>query len=203
MDLQKQRTRTPRPSWWTTLESAAQDVRVRGDRQWALVRRLARLGHGKNRGRSVMRGRRKLAIELGLDIRTRPADAPLPPGQGNHDPDGRNTRRRLERLEQLQLIMVVMPACVRAGQVVRARGGRKPGCSSEVLIGRSIRIYPGPAVYPKVLMRKQIELDDLGDAGLIPWTRLSTPREQLTPGQVLELEQLAQQGLRRRGPPPP
>jgi len=150
----------------------------------------------------MMLPRRRLAALLGLDTNPRPLDDKVPEGQGNHDPDGVNTRRRVKRCAELSLFRIEGPRMIRGGQLAPARGGRLPGCRGDRLRGRSIRIYPGPAVYPWVLIRSQIELDQLADAGLIPWTRLSTPREQMTPGQVLEVEQLAQHALSQRGPPP-
>ena len=196
---QKKGTRS-RPSWWSQIDAAASGAHLRGHRQWDLLHLLARLGHGKNRTRNVMFGRRKLAAALGLDILPRPAADPLPRGRGNHDPGGTNTRRRLARLEQLDLIRVVGPVILRGGAIVPARGGRKHGCTSEALVGRALRIYPGRALMPRVLIDRQIRLDDLADAGVIDWAQVK-PLDQVQPGEALGLEHLAQDALRRRGPP--
>jgi len=135
-----------------------------------------------------------------MDPRPRPAQSETIRGQGNHDPGGTNTRRRLERLQQLGLITIIGPAILREGAIVRARGGRKRGCRSDALVGRALRIYPGPELFPRVLIKRQIELDDLADAGVIEWTQVK-PLDQLQPAEALGLERLAQDALRRRGPP--
>lgn len=197
---QKQR-KPQRPSWWTELERQAEAAGLRGHRQWALVRFVARLGNGKFRGRNLLKGRRNLALELGLDVGLRSVDDPTPKGQGKHDLSGRNTRRRLQRAAQLGLLRLEGPVFVQAGQLARARGGRLAGCSKARYIGRAIRIYPGPLVYAKALIDRQVDLDDLADAGVIQWTQVSTPAEQLTPGELLALEELGRIALRRRGPP--
>lgn len=196
----KQRRNPKRPSWWSQLETAASQAHLRGNRQWDLLRLLARLGSGKNRTRNVMFGRRKLAKALGLDILPRPPADPVPPGQGNHDPGGTNTRRRLARLQELDLVLVAGPVVLRGGGLEAARGGRKRGCSAEALVGRALRIYPGRAVMPRVLVQRQIRLDDLADAGVVDWSQVK-PLDQISPGEALALEQLAQAALRRRGPP--
>lgn len=165
-----------------------------------MVRFVARLGNSKFRARNLLKGRRNLALELGLDVGLRPADDPTPAGRGNHDLSGRNTRRRLQRGAELGLLRLEGPVFLRAGQLHRARGGRLAGCSKARYIGRALRIYPGPRLYPKVLIDKQVQLDDLADAGVIEWTAVSTPAEQMTPGELLQLEELARLALRRRGP---
>lgn len=196
-----QKKRNPqRPSWWSQLDAAASQAHLRGNRQWDLLRLIARLGHGKNRTRNVMFGRRKLAQALGLDPSPRPREDPLPRGRGNHDPGGTNTRRRLARLEELGLVLVVGPVILRGGEITGARGGRKRGCSSDALVGRALRIYPGRELMPRVLVNRQVKLDDLADAGVIDWAQVK-PLDQVTAGEALALEQLAQAALRRRGPP--
>jgi len=197
---QKARENRRRPSWWSQLENAASRAGLRGNRQWDLIRLLARLGNSKNRTRTIMFGRRKLAIALGLDIRSRPEDAELPAGQGNHDPGATNTRRRLARCHELRLIRIEGPVIVRDGDIVPAHGGRKHGCSTDALVGRALRIYPGPEVMARVLVDRQVQLDNHADADLIEWAEVK-PLDQCTAGEALALEQLVAGKLRRRGPP--
>jgi hypothetical protein len=194
-ERQERKRKPARRSWWTELERQAEEAHLRGHRQWGLLRFLARLGHGPNVTRNIMRGRRALAKLLGLDVGKAVKDDGLV-----HDLDGRNTRRRLARLQQLGLIFVVQPVCVKAGRIVTARGGRMPGCHDGRLRGRALRIYPGSRIYPSALLQRQIEVDNLADAGLVEWVAVGTPVDQLEPDEVLQLLELGQEALSCRGP---
>lgn len=166
---QDRRKRSTRTSWWSQLREAALKAQLRGHRQWQLLSYLEKLGCGKYPNRGIFITRRELArlLELTGDLRWH----------------GRNTGRREQRFQVLGLITIVIG------------GGRLKGCGKAQWRGRANRIYPGPKVAPKDLVRKRIEQDDQREAG----------QEQLdgppaTPGQVLAQYYLDRGPVASRGP---
>jgi hypothetical protein len=183
---------------------------LRGQRQWPLLLLLHALGISKHR-RGIFRGRRGLARELGLTTDVGelwvfvPGRGRLPVGR-DRDYGGRNTRRRVSRLEQLGLVRLVTPC--RPGPAGPVGGGRLRGSTAAHFIGRAVRIYPGPELYPSAIVDRWIQVDDLVEAGMRESVggvaeAVKAGRE-LTAGELLQLDEAHRLLARRppRGPDP-
>lgn len=204
--MSKKSQRRRPPSGWSGLQAVAQQAGLRGQRQWPLLLHLLTLGTKHRRG--IFRGRRALARALGLatdahELWQRVDGERVPIGE-HRDQGGRNTRRRLDRFQQLGLVRLVAPAWDRADGL-RVGGGRLRGSTAALYVGRAVRIYPGPALVPKWQVDLWIRADDLAEAGvqLAAVDALKAGRA-LTPGEVLQLD-AAHRGLLRRasGADPP
>jgi len=137
---QRRRRKSSKPSIWAELRAKGAAAGLQGHRQWELLARIESLGCGKYPHKGLCITRKELARQLGLDT--------------DVQWDGRNTGRREHRLEELQLLTIVLG------------GGRLRGCSKQRWRGRANRLYPGPAVHPAVLVRQLIEADDQREAAI-------------------------------------
>lgn len=194
-------------SAWSGLQAVAQQVGLRGQRQWPLLLHLLALGTTKHR-RGIFRGRRALARALGLatdahELWQRVDGERVRIGQ-HRDQGGRNTRHRLDRFQQLELVRLVAPTWHRQDGL-HVGGGRLRGSTAALYVGRAVRIYPGAALAPKWQVDLWIRADDLAEAGVqLAAVDAVKAGRALTPGEVLQLD-AAHRGLLRRatGTDPP
>lgn len=194
-------------SAWSGLQAAAQKAGLRGQRQWPLLLHLGVLGTTKNR-RGIFRGRRALARALGLatdahELWQRVAGERQRIGE-HRDQGGRNTRHRLDRFQQLDLVRLVTPTWHRQDGL-HVGGGRLRGSTAALYVGRAVRIYPGPLLAPRWQVELWIKADDLAEAGVVdPAIDAIKAGRQLSRGEALQLD-AAHRGLLRRaaGTDPP